>query len=259
VERLEALYASDDVVRQREAVISAIAPTSAERGVDIGCGTGLLAVELGRALGPGGEVLGVDSSARMVESTRRRAAAEAVPVRASLGDATSLPIADGWADFAVATQVLEYVPDVALALREAARVVRPGGRLLVLDTEWSSCVWEGDDRELVDRMLKAWRTHFAHPDLPRLLPQLLREAGFVDIRADGVPFTSLTLDEDGFSAGMLATIVSYLRSLPDVEHREVDRFAHDLRDRAERGAYYFSLTRSIFLASRPQLSAKCHP
>jgi hypothetical protein len=62
-----------------------------------------------------------------------------------------------------------------------------------------------------------------------------------------------------FSAGMLATIVSYLRTLPDVEHLDVDRFEHDLRDRAERGAYYFSLTRSIFLASRPQRSTEGHP
>ena len=56
----------------------------------------------------------------------------------------------------VTTQVLEYVPDVAGALAEMRRVLRPGGRLLVLDTDWDSLVWHAPDEELMARVLTTW-------------------------------------------------------------------------------------------------------
>ena len=61
-------------------------------------------------------------------------------------------------------------------------MLRPGGRLLVLDTDWDSIVWHSSDRERMERVLAAWNEHLADPYLPRRLPGLLRAAGLEPAR-----------------------------------------------------------------------------
>ena len=65
---LERTYSTPDVVEQRARTRLAIAARSRERGLDIGCGPGLLACELARDVGPRGRVVGIDSSADMIAS-----------------------------------------------------------------------------------------------------------------------------------------------------------------------------------------------
>jgi 2-polyprenyl-6-hydroxyphenyl methylase/3-demethylubiquinone-9 3-methyltransferase len=92
--------------------------------VDLGCGAGLLAPHL---RGKGYRHIGVDVS--------RSALAQALAhgVTAVAGNVLALPLADGCADVVSAGEILEHVPDLAGAVAEACRVLRPGG-LLVLDT-----------------------------------------------------------------------------------------------------------------------------
>src|SRR3990167_8372110 len=77
-------------------------------------------------------------------------------------DATKLPFPNGAFDVAVSTQVYEYVSDTATALAELNRVLRPGGRALILDTDWDSIVWNTTDRDRMERVLAAWDEHLAH-------------------------------------------------------------------------------------------------
>ena len=71
-------------------------------------------------------------------------------------DALALPLATGSHDAACLVQVLEYVADPVAALREAARVVRPGGAVLVADTDWDTQGFNVADRELGRRVMQAW-------------------------------------------------------------------------------------------------------
>lgn len=173
---VEEVYGTDDVVEQRRIVIEALAPASGQRALDIGCGPGLLAAEIARAVGAGGRVCGIDASPSMLAiAARRDAGPGAAPVELSEGDVGGrLPFGDGSFDLAVATQVYEYVADMPAALGEARRVLAPGGRLLVLDTDWDSLVWRSRDDGLMARVMTAWDEHLAHRDLPRRLPELLR-------------------------------------------------------------------------------------
>ncbi|SDD00598.1 2-polyprenyl-6-hydroxyphenyl methylase / 3-demethylubiquinone-9 3-methyltransferase [Glycomyces harbinensis] len=92
--------------------------------VDLGCGAGLLAPHLE---GRGYAHVGVDRSAAAL----RQAASHGV--HSVLGDVCAVPLADGCADVVVAGEILEHVPDLAGAVAEACRLLRPGG-LLVVDT-----------------------------------------------------------------------------------------------------------------------------
>src|SRR5437764_14593709 len=170
---VEATYATRDVERQRRATLAALELRTGERVLDIGCGPGYLAAEMAELVGPEGFVQGVDPSPHMLAIAARRALPH---MELSEGDALSLPPDDSSFDAAVSTQVYEYVPDIEAALTEARRVLRPGGRLLVLDTDWDSIVWRSSDDARMERVLRAWEEHLAHPRLPRVLPSLLREA-----------------------------------------------------------------------------------
>jgi SAM-dependent methyltransferase len=107
-----------------ELVFAAVAEFAPGRLLEVGCGPGELSARVQEELGA--EVVAVDISERMVELARGRG------VDARLGDVQELPFADGEFDCAVAAWMLYHVPDVARALDELARVLRPGGRLVAV-------------------------------------------------------------------------------------------------------------------------------
>jgi ArsR family transcriptional regulator len=97
----------------------------------VGTGTGTLALDLARA---GLRVVAVDHSPRMLEAAREKLEREAPgAVELRLGDASALPLADAEVDAAFAHMVLQYLASPPDALREMARVVRPGGAVVVVD------------------------------------------------------------------------------------------------------------------------------
>ena len=199
---VERVYGTADVVEQRRAVVALLAPAPGERALDIGCGPGLLTAEIARAVGPEGRVTGVDASPSMLAiAARREREPDAAPVELREGDALALPVEDGAADLAVATQVYEYVADMPAALAEARRALVPGGRLLVLDTDWDSVVWRSSDDARMARVMAAWDEHLAHRDLPRQLPGLLRDAGFALESATVIPLLNVGYDRETYSAG----------------------------------------------------------
>lgn len=100
------------------------------RLVDIGTGTGRMIELLGQAAD---HATGIDRSPEMLRLARAKLAEAPMPVELRQADVGALPLADASADTVVMHQVLHYIPAPELALREAGRIVAPGGRLLVVD------------------------------------------------------------------------------------------------------------------------------
>jgi arsenite methyltransferase len=246
--RIEAVYLTPDIVEQRRVVRETLALQPGERVLDVGSGPGLLAQEMAAAVGGSGRVQGVDASASMLAiAGRRRRAPGAAPIALAEADATSLPFPDQSFDVVVSTQVYEYVADVAAALAEARRVLAPGGRLLILDTDWDSIVWRSDDDERMARVLRAWDEHLTHGGLPRALPELLSGSGFRLERSRAVPLLNVGYDRDTYSAGLLELVAAFVPGRRGVDAEEAGAWARDLRAMGAR--YFFGLTRYLFLAS----------
>ena len=125
------------------AMMALASPAPGNHVLDIACGTGLVAFDAARAVGPDGHVLGVDLSGRMVGSAELRAREMKLSnCRFSRMDAETLDLPDAGFDVVLCALGLMYMPNPEQALREMRRVLRPGGRLsLAVWGERSKCGW----------------------------------------------------------------------------------------------------------------------
>jgi ubiquinone/menaquinone biosynthesis C-methylase UbiE len=103
--------------------------------LDVGCGTGTLAIAATRRVGSSGRVHGVDASSEMVARARKKAVMAGVDVDFRNGVAEALPYADAHFDVVLSTLMLHHLPRKARqdCAREIRRVLKPGGRALVVD------------------------------------------------------------------------------------------------------------------------------
>jgi len=244
--RVEATYTTPDVVEQRRVIVGALSLQPGERVLDIGSGPGFLACEMASAVGPSGSVTGIDPSQDMLSLAAGRDAPAHVTF--GPGDATDLPFADGTFDVVTSTQVYEYVADMPRALSEARRVLRRGGRLLVLDTDWDSIVWACSDADRMRRVLGAWDEHLADPYLPRRLAGLMADAGLEVTDCRVVPLLNTRYSENSYSAALIGTIAAFLAGRGGVTPDEVTGWADDLTSLGR--DYFFSLNRYLFIASK---------
>ena len=249
--RLEAMYAAPDVVGRRRAVMHALAVRSGEKILDVGSGPGLMASELADAVGRTGTISAVDNSESMITASRARGA-DRPWLNFRVADATTLPFPDGSFDGAVSVQVFEYVKDIAAALSEVYRVLRPGGRAVIVDTDWASIVWNGSDRVLMQRVLRAWDEHLFDPHLPRTLLRKLRAAGFTVRHRSVINMFNPDYDENSLSAGLIGLISGFVPGRQGVSENDARLWASDLRALGERGEYFFSLSQFLFLVSKPE-------
>jgi arsenite methyltransferase len=245
--RVEATYTTPDVTEQRRVVRALVALKDGERVLDIGSGPGLLAHEMAREVGTSGSIDGVDPSESMLAIARgRKRYPGSAAVRFTAGDACSLPFSAASFDVAVATQVYEYVEDMPGALSEAYRVLRPNGRLLVLDTDWDSIVWHSSDRDRMRRVLAAWDEHLVDPHLPRRLTRLISDAGLAVTRREVIPLLNAGYDPNTYSTGLIGFISAFVPGRQGLTETDTRAWADDLAALGE--DYFFSVNRYMLLA-----------
>jgi demethylmenaquinone methyltransferase/2-methoxy-6-polyprenyl-1,4-benzoquinol methylase len=122
---------------EARALIGDLALPPGSAGLDVGCGVGLYTLWLAEAVGPRGRVVGIEPTAERVEAARELvgAALPAGRLAFATGDATSLEMKDASLDWLWCGDVLHHVVETDAAVREFRRVVRPGGRIIVKESQ----------------------------------------------------------------------------------------------------------------------------
>lgn len=252
VARLEKIYSTRQIVDQRRRFRGIVSARPGEFGLDVGCGVAYLACELAKEVAPRGRIAAIDRSGEAVRASKVRVAKEELDgiIDVRLGDATKLEFPDETFDFVVGAQVYCYVSDVARAIREAARVLRKGGRLVVLDSDWDMCVWASKDPSLTRRVIAArGAAQFAHAHLPREVHALVRAAGMALSDAQSFSIIETRYDPDSYSVGIIpSTCEAALKH--GISPEEVGRWAEDLRSRTTQGEWFFCLNRFVFTATK---------
>ena len=153
-------------LRQRTATLARMQP--GEAVLDVGCGTGTLAMEVQRRVGRAGRVAGVDPGTEQIARARARAARRHVPIEFQIGVIEQLPFPDQTFDVVLSTLMMHHLPAPLKrqGLAEIARVLKPGGRLVIADFKRKQ-----------ERTGQAARFHAGGSSMQDLAA-LIKEAGF---------------------------------------------------------------------------------
>jgi SAM-dependent methyltransferase len=134
-----------------------------QRLLDVGCGLGDAALTLAQELGDDGELVGIDASTEMLAAARGRARDATCPVRFSAGDACALEEPNDYFDVVRCERTLQWLADPVAAVSEMMRVLRPGGRVSLIDTDWSTFTVDVGDIDLTRRVRAAMRSERGRP------------------------------------------------------------------------------------------------
>ncbi|MGB8644232.1 MAG: methyltransferase domain-containing protein [Anaerolineae bacterium] len=162
-------------MRQRTANLAHIQP--GDQVLDVGCGTGTLALEIAQRVGGAGRVSGIDPGTAQIARARSKAARRNLPVDFQLGVIEHLTYPDQTFDAVVSSLMMHHLPDdlKRQGLAEIARVLKPGGRLVIADFKRPAERANGP----------------AHPGAgehgAQDLPSLMQAAGFVEVRTEEMP------------------------------------------------------------------------
>lgn len=157
------------------------------RVLDIGCGPGTITLDLAQAVGDLGLVIGIENVEAPLATARANAAERGDErTRFEIADVYELPYSDGSFDVLHAHQVLQHLADPVAALREMARVARPGGLVAARDADYAAMAWypasEGLTRWL-DAYRRLARANGGEPDAGRHLLAWAHAAGLSQVAA----------------------------------------------------------------------------
>ncbi len=247
--QMEVVYSQRDILRRRALVHEALGAAPGDRVLDAGCGPGFYVAETLERVGPEGSVVGIDASGPMLALSAKRCEGHA-NVEFREGDVTAMPVADADFDRALSVQVLEYVDDIPTALGELFRVLRPGGRVLIWDVDWSTVSWHSRDPARMERFLRSWDDHLSDPSLPRTLSAQLRAAGFENVEMQGHAFATNDVTEETYAGALLSLMTDYVAQRPEIGPDVAADWAAEQRDLQARGESYFACLQFCLTGTR---------
>src|SRR5262249_42388156 len=189
---------SHDAVVRRSIVLDALNLRTGERVLELGCGGGYYTHAAAQFVGPTGRVCAIDVSPDQIAAAQARCA-EFAWVECREADIGAPPYGNDEFDVVFAVQVLEYLSELDGALRHIHRILRPGGRLIVVATNWSSAVWHSENAPRMQRVLAAWAPHTPCRDLPGILAARLRRAGIQPLRQTPIAILNTSYNPASFS------------------------------------------------------------
>jgi SAM-dependent methyltransferase len=248
VAALDLQEANAGVRRLRDWSYEALAPGLGERALDIGSGTGSQTRMLAAAVGSTGSALGVDPNAGLRAVAEERAAAVGSTARFADGDALALPVGDGTVDVVWCERLLQHLEQPERAVAEMVRVLRPGGRVALIDTDWATTVLHPGDPDLMAALASGALTGAANPYSGRRLVGLLSAAGFmIDDRGS----ESLLQDHTSVAWPLIRMLGDSAVRRGRLTGSQRDAAYAELSQAADRGALHMSVTMFGVVAHRP--------
>lgn len=150
--------------------------------LDVGSGTGVDTIEVAKAVGRSGRVVGLDHGAEMVSEARNRAADAGLPVEFVQGDAHSLDFPDACFDRVRTERMLVHLADPETAVREMVRVIKPGGKIVASDIDGGTLFFNSMNKVLAETLALRLADGLAQGWMGRRQQRYLIDAGVENVR-----------------------------------------------------------------------------
>jgi ubiquinone/menaquinone biosynthesis C-methylase UbiE len=203
------------------------------RLLDVGCGVGAVLAVLGQEF-PRVRLFGVDIESAQLEFARRHLERSGVEATLRRGDALALPFEDGSFDHVWMMWLLEHIREASGALREARRVLVPGGRITAIEVDYATAHAEPSTPAL-EALFTAMVQGMAAvgwSDAGTRLPAWLEEAGFRDVDPGERPYWWRREDlahQALYAADVVESALGALAQLPGADEEELRAGVEDLR------------------------------
>lgn len=226
----------------------ALALRPGEKAVDIGSGTGSEVFAFADAVGPTGEAVGVEPDPNLLASAERRANQLGSAARFHSGDAYGIPFGADYFDAALCERVFQHLTAPVRAANEIARVLRPGGRAVVVDVDWDTAIVHPGGRGVVRQVLDTLISATTNPLAGRAIPGQLTRAGLV---VDEIGSHALVQDRAAGPGSLVTRISAMAVARGSITEAERDQLLRDLERGAETGDIHLSVTMFAVLAHKP--------
>ncbi|WP_067574340.1 methyltransferase domain-containing protein [Nocardia acidivorans] len=234
--------------RLRNWAQDALALQPGESAVDIGSGTGSEVFAFADRVGPTGTALGVEPDPQLLNAAERRAKQYESTAKFVSGDAYGLPFGSETFDAALCERVFQHLTAPARAAGEIARVLKPGGRVVVMDSDWGTAIVHPGDRGVVRQVIETMVAGTTNPFAGRQLAGQLTAAGLV---VDDIGSHAL-IQESGIGAGALvARVADMAVARGAITEPQRDQLIADLEAGAASGDIHLSVTIFAVLAHKP--------
>ncbi len=239
---LEERSRTPDVMEVNTEFLNFLDPQPSEHILEVGSGSGKICRLIAAHLGPGGSILGVDISPDIVQEAKRYALREGLTNRITFesGAGESLSYPNASFDCACAARLLLHANDAEAVLREMLRVVKPGGRAVVMDWDFESVTVDHPDRELTRRLLH-WRNDHHGGDnwSGRQLWRRMMAAGFQGLSVH--PFVSIAHAESDGLTQSLWRAAQVAREGGGISAQELENWVGILKERIKGGTFFASI------------------
>jgi len=240
-----------DQLHVNRTLVDTLAPVIGEHILEVGCGSGVICRQIAPAVVPGGKIMGLDISTEFLKLAQSYVTKTDISscIQWSAGRAEVLPFHNASFDGVIAARLLLHVSNPQPVLSEMLRVVRPGGRVEVMDWDFETVTLDHSDRELTRRILH-WRCdhHGGNNWSGRQLWRRMVSVGFANVKQ--IPVVSVAYHENDSLTLSLFKAAQVARDDGAIAPNEYDVWVSELRSSLATGCFFASIVYFIVIGER---------
>jgi len=170
------------------------------RALDAGCGAGSFFSAVAEAVGPNGEIVGLDHAPAFLEEARSHyaTATHSTPLKLIAGDVNGMPFTDGHFDAAHCERMLIHLADPQRALAEMTRVVKPGGWVVAVEPDLTGWRFDLEDVDAAQALISGFTSTIRHPAMGLALNRRMAAIGLVERQVRAVTEVETTVEDEMF-------------------------------------------------------------